>query len=60
MKFIFNETRNTIEVFDLKNDEREQNNLAKDISKEEIENARNRISAWVQFQDNFIKQLISD
>ncbi len=60
MKFIFNETRNTFEVFDLSQDAQEKKNLANDISDEEIENARNRISVWVQFQDHFIKQLSSD
>ena len=56
MKFIFNETRNTVEVFDLSADSGEKINLCQTVPKEELENARKRISAWVQFQNRFISE----
>jgi len=58
MKYIFNETRNTVEVYDLNTDSGEKINLFQTISKEELANARHRLAAWVQFQDNFIKEII--
>jgi phosphoglycerol transferase MdoB-like AlkP superfamily enzyme len=57
MKFIFNETLNKVEVYDLNNDPGEMNNLIDTDVKSEVEFARNRVSAWVQNQDKFIKQL---
>lgn len=57
MKFIFNETRNTVEVYDLSSDSNENSNLFQPRMKEEVANARNRVAAWVQYQDKFIKRL---
>ncbi len=57
MKYIFNETRNTLEVYDLDTDPVEKNNLAQSVSEEKITFARNRIAAWVQYQDKYIREL---
>lgn len=57
MKYIFNETRNTLEVYDLNTDPFEKNNLAQSVSGEEITFARNRIAAWVQYHDKYIREL---
>lgn len=57
MKFIFNETRNTTQVFNLSTDKNERTNLADQLDKDEILYARNSIAAWVQNQDKFIKKL---
>ena len=57
MKFIFNETLNKIEVFDLTNDPGEKENLIDTDINSAVDFARARISAWVQNQDKFINQL---
>ena len=57
MKFIFNETHNTLEVYDLNIDPFELRNIINEISEDELSYARNRMAAWVQFQDHFIKQI---
>ncbi len=56
MKYIFNETQNTVEVYDLNLDSAEKVNIFQNISKEELENARTRVAAWVQFQNKFVKE----
>ncbi|HAQ19892.1 MAG TPA: hypothetical protein DCR40_11765 [Prolixibacteraceae bacterium] len=58
MKYIFNESQNTVEVYDLKSDPKEKTNLYQQLSKEEIVQARNRIAAWAQFQDKFVKGIL--
>lgn len=58
MKFIFNETQNTVEVYDLNTDPKEKTNLSQQLSKDEIVQARNRVAAWAQFQDKFVKGLL--
>jgi arylsulfatase A-like enzyme len=58
MKYIFNETRNTVEVYDLSTDSGEKKNLFQSVPNEELENVRKRISAWVQFQDKFIRGIL--
>ncbi len=58
LKYIFNETRSKAEIFDLSSDSSEKVNLAGKIPENEISNARNRLAAWVQNQDNFIRQLV--
>lgn len=58
LKYIFNETRNTLEVYDVMADPGELVNLAQSIEEEQVDFARNRIAAWVQYQDRFIKKLI--
>ena len=60
MKFIFNETLNKTEVYDLSTDPGEKNNLIDQIAKEDMEYARNRVSAWVQHQDKFIGQILKE
>ena len=57
MKFIFNESQNKVEVYDLVKDPQEEFNLMNSISKEELNAARNRLAEFVQFQDNFIKEI---
>lgn len=57
-KFIFNETQNTVEVYDLNVDPGEKINLLQSTTKEELENARTRVAAWVQFQNRFVKELL--
>jgi lipoteichoic acid synthase len=57
MKYIFNETRNSVEVFDLSSDPNETVNLAQSLSENELNFARNRVAAWVQFQDKFVREL---
>lgn len=58
MKFIFNESQNTVEVYDLSKDANEKVNLAQQGMTEEIADARNRVAAWVQFQDKFVKNIL--
>ena len=55
-KFIFNETRNSVEVFDLSTDSGEKINLVQTVLKEELENTRKRIASWVQSQNEFINE----
>jgi hypothetical protein len=47
-------------VYDLKKDPKEKINLNNDIGKEEIEYARHRLAAWAQFQDKFIRQMLTN
>lgn len=56
-KYIFNESKNTVEVFDLENDPAEQINLFAPELKTEIANVRERVASWVQHQDRFIKEI---
>ena len=35
----------------------ELRNIINEISEDELSYARNRVAAWVQFQDHFIKQI---
>jgi len=58
-KYIFNESRNTIEVYDLKEDPHEKINLYQPEMREEVKAIRNRIAAWVQFQEKFVNQIIN-
>ena len=58
MKFIFNESQNTVEVYDLNTDPKEKTDLYQQLSKEEIVQARNRVAAWAQFQDKFVKGIL--
>ena len=59
MKFIFNESQNTVEVYDLSTDLDEKINLFQQGMTEEVAEARNRVAAWVQFQDKFVKKLLN-
>jgi hypothetical protein len=57
MKFIFNETRSTVEIYDLEADPNEKLNLFPSVKQEELDYARKRVAAWVQYQNQFVKQL---
>ena len=58
-KFIFDETNKRIEVFDLKTDINESNNLFEKYSSEELNGIRYRLASWVQYQDSVVKKLIN-
>lgn len=58
MKYIFNETYNTVEVYDLEKDPSESNNIYRKQSQEKIEEIRLKMAARIQYQDNFIKEQI--
>lgn len=58
VKYIFNETRNTVEIYDLEKDPNEQTNLSQPADREKIREARSRVSAWVQFQDQYVKKML--
>lgn len=58
LKYIFNESRNTVEVYDLNVDPNEKINLYQKLSQDEIRKVRNRLSAWVQCQDKFVKEIL--
>lgn len=60
MKYIFNETRNSVEVFDLNSDPNEKINIAQTLSENELDIARNHIASWIQFQDKFVGDLLQD
>ncbi|MBJ7880184.1 LTA synthase family protein [Gelidibacter salicanalis] len=60
LKYIFNETENTVEVYNLKKDPKELNNLYTTEMEVELINARSKVAAWVQFQDKFMKQLLKE
>jgi len=57
MKYIFNESQNTVEVYDLNSDQYEKTNLFQSLNKEDIARVRNRVAAWVQYQDKYIKEI---
>jgi phosphoglycerol transferase MdoB-like AlkP superfamily enzyme len=60
MKYIFNESQNTVEIYDLCTDPNEKINLFHDGMKDEIVDVRNRMAAWVQFQDKFVKEMLKE
>ncbi len=60
MKFIFNESQNKVEVYDLSTDFGEKVNLYSPDLKEEVKQARNRLGAWVQYQDKFVKGILGN
>lgn len=55
--FIFNESQNTVEIYDLGSDPSEKINLFEPGLKEEVDKVRDRLANWVQYQDKFIKQV---
>lgn len=57
MKYIFNESQNTVQVFDLGNDPAEKHNVADRVTKEELGEARNRVAAWVQHQEDYYRAI---
>jgi phosphoglycerol transferase MdoB-like AlkP superfamily enzyme len=54
-KFIFNETRNTVEVYDLDEDKKEKNNIYTTTPETEIDYARKRLAAWLQSDHAFVQ-----
>lgn len=60
MKYIFNETRNTVEIYDLRSDPGEKSNLSLEVGTEHINEIRQRVSEWVQHQDRFVKKLLEN
>ncbi len=60
MKFIFNETTGSVEIYNLDTDNMEQRNLFSVTSENEINYARLRIGAWVQYQNKFMKKILKE
>ncbi|RTE52866.1 hypothetical protein EHW67_14455 [Arenibacter aquaticus] len=58
MKFIFNESQNMVEAYDLSTDFGEKVNLFSPDLKDEVKHARKRLGAWVQYQDKFVKGIL--
>jgi len=58
MKFIFNESQNMVEAYDLSTDFGEKVNCFHRTLKDEVNHARNRLGAWVQYQDKFVKGIL--
>ena len=59
-KFIFNESQNEVEVYDLSTDPKEKINLFSVGMRQEVEQARFKLGAWVQYQDKFIKGIMKE
>ncbi|WP_298534003.1 sulfatase-like hydrolase/transferase [uncultured Algibacter sp.] len=55
-KFIFNETSQTVEVFDLLNDPDEKVNISDRIPEPEISQAKRRVASWIQYQVKFVNK----
>jgi arylsulfatase A-like enzyme len=49
-KYVFNETRNTVSVYNLNHDPLEQNDLSETMPSGRIDSARVRLAAWAQTQ----------
>jgi phosphoglycerol transferase MdoB-like AlkP superfamily enzyme len=56
-KFIFNVTKNRMEVYDLTKDPEEKNDIASRFEKK-AELYHQRMAAWVQYQNKFMEDLI--
>ncbi|HUH33047.1 MAG TPA: sulfatase [Daejeonella sp.] len=59
LKFIYNATKNTTEVYDLDKDPTEQSNIVDQFSPDYVEKGHKRLAQWIQYQDKFIKASIS-
>ena len=57
-KFIFNESNNTIQMFNLNKDPEELSNIAGTETAEQVEQARQRVAAWVQQHEAFINKTL--
>ena len=53
-KYIFNATKNITEIYDLKTDQYETNNLAPELPAE-VEFCHKRLAAWVQYSNKFME-----
>ncbi|NJB85687.1 arylsulfatase A-like enzyme [Lewinella marina] len=52
MKYIFNESTSTVEVYNLANDPLERMDLSSSVSPSSIDSARLRVASWVQHQNH--------
>lgn len=57
-KYIYNATNNSSELYNLKNDPAETNNIA-DKYPAYVKDAKNNIMSWMQYQNNYMKPLVS-
>jgi len=60
MKYIFNESENTLEVYNLRSDPKELMDLYIPKMEAELLNARTKIAAWVQYQGKYIKESLKN
>ena len=58
LKYIFNATENTTEMYDLQNDPQESKNLAS-AQPEKADQCRECLAAWVQYQNKFMDALLN-
>lgn len=58
LKFIFNATDNSYEIYDLRHDPYETTNLAGQLP-DVVSTGHKRLAAWVQYQDRFIRDLLN-
>jgi lipoteichoic acid synthase len=58
-KFIFNAARNKISVFDLKHDPDEARNLLEEMGEGKAREVKERLAAWVQYQERLFNQRTS-
>lgn len=56
-KYLFEAVSGKYEVYDLKQDPSESNNLASTLTPAELEMIQKRLAAWVQYQDRLMKKL---
>jgi lipoteichoic acid synthase len=58
-KFIFNAARNKMSVFDLKRDPDETRDLSEEMGEGKAREAKERLAAWVQYQERLFNQRTS-
>lgn len=59
-KYIFNESKDELEVYDLINDPMETNNLSDEHPQDSIVFVQRRVAAWAQYQRAFIADITRD
>ncbi|WP_157976175.1 LTA synthase family protein [Lewinella sp. IMCC34191] len=57
MKFIFNESKQSVEVYNLADDPQEKHDIVHTVPASVIAEARTRVAAWVQHQSNYYDSL---